>query len=79
MVISENGNLPEKEGHIEIYDCASYLLWVRTQPSMVLHELCHALHFRRRDAVDSLIEECFEEASQSGKYDSVWYWHNTLT
>ena len=33
MVISENGNLPEKQGHIEIYDCASYLLWVRTQVS----------------------------------------------
>ena len=46
------------------------------QPSMVLHELCHALHFRRRDEVDALIEKCYLEASQSGKYDSVWYWHN---
>ena len=46
---------------------------------MVLHELCHALHFRRRDTVDALIEKCFEEASQSGKYESVWYWHNTIT
>ena len=49
------------------------------QPSMVLHELCHALHFRRRDEVDALIEKCYLEASQSGKYESVWYWHNTIT
>ena len=24
----ENSNLPEKEGHVEIYDCWSYVAWV---------------------------------------------------
>ena len=43
----QNGNLPEKEGHIEIYDCESYISWVRTQvlwkleKLLVLFQFCH--------------------------------------
>ena len=48
------------------------------QPSMLLHELCHALHFRVRTNMDSIIETSFKLAETSGKYNSVWYWHKTI-
>ena len=85
--------MPEKEGHIEIYDCESYISWVKTQvlkkqeenllyitfqPSMVLHELSHGIHLRLGEKTDNLIETYFLRAKQTGNYENVWYWNKTI-
>jgi len=76
--LEENGNLTEKESHVEIYDCWSYTEWVSTQPAMLLHELCHALHWRRREELDDLIRTTYEEAMETGKYHRVFHFNRSI-
>lgn len=71
--LSENGNDPAKTGHIEIYDASQYLKWREQQPSMILHELTHAFHWRDLDRIDSIVQPAFEEAMISGMYEEVPY------
>ena len=48
------------------------------QPSMVLHELSHGLHFRSGEKIDNLINKCFLGAKQAGKYENVWHWNKSI-
>ena len=76
--LEENGNLTEKESHVEIYDCWSYMEWVSTQPAMMLHELCHALHWRRREELDDVIRTAFKTAMETAKYDRVFHFDRSI-
>ena len=40
--LTSNGNLAEKESHIEIYSVDDYISWRNSQPAMLLHEMVHA-------------------------------------
>jgi len=76
--LEENSNLKEKESHVEIYDCWSYQEWVVTQPAMLLHELCHALHWRRKSELDDMISEAFEKAMTTNKYQRVFHFNHSI-
>ena len=45
---------------------------------MILHELCHGLHWRLREKVDSVISEAYNIAKQSGKYEQVHHFNGSL-
>lgn len=44
--LKANNNLVEKEGHIEIYNIGNLMKWADV-PSLVLHEMAHAYHWRQ--------------------------------
>ena len=46
---------------------------------MILHELCHGLHWRLKDEVDSVISVAFTLARQSGKYEAVPNFKKTVS
>jgi hypothetical protein len=69
----QNGNLAEKEGHVEIYDAIQYTQWIREQPSMLFHELVHAYEHREGSRVVDDINEVYNKVMKTGKYDSVKY------
>ena len=76
--LEENHNLGEKESHVEIYDCWSYIQWVSTQPAMLLHEMCHALHWRRTEQLDDLIRKAYDTAMETGKYERVFHFDRSI-
>ena len=39
--LTQNGNIAEKAGNIEVYSDDDYVNWEVTQPAMLLHELTH--------------------------------------
>lgn len=45
--LESKGNLVEKEGHIEINNIGEVMKWMDQQPSVILHELAHAYHWRQ--------------------------------
>ena len=45
---------------------------------MILHELCHGLHWRLKEKVDSVISEAYNIAKQSGKYEQVHHINGSL-
>ena len=45
---------------------------------MILHELCHGLHWRLREKVDTVITEAYNIAKQSGKYEQVHHFNGSL-
>eukprot|EP00466_Bigelowiella_natans_P018266 jgi/Bigna1/139761/aug1.52_g14469 len=58
--------MPEKAGGVEILNCSHYLGW--NQPSILLHELCHAYHNYRRRHVQKIVDEAYAKAMKTGKY-----------
>ena len=48
------------------------------KPSMILHELCHGLHWRLKEKVDTVITEAYIIAKQSGKYEQVHHFNGSL-
>lgn len=38
------GDMPEKGGHIEIYNMGDIFNWSKQQPAVMLHEMAHAYH-----------------------------------
>mgnify|MGYP006110938683 CR=1 FL=1 len=69
----ENGNLPEKAGNVEIYSIRDFVTWKQYQPAMLLHEMAHQIHYRKRAQYGPRIEAAFQAAKASGKYDLVQY------
>lgn len=67
--LREHGVLVEKAGSVEIINPENYLNW-RDQPSMLLHELSHAFHWRLA-ALDGEIDEAYRKAVDAGLYDAV--------
>ena len=55
----------------------SFLLY-KYQPSMILHELCHGLHWRLEDTVDHVISEAFVSAKASGRYEAVPHYSQSV-
>ena len=45
---------------------------------MILHELCHGLHWRLKEKVDTVITEAYNIAKQSGKYEQVHHFNRSL-
>jgi hypothetical protein len=39
--LTQNGNIAEKAGHIEIYSDDGYVIWEVAQPAMLFHEMVH--------------------------------------
>eukprot|EP00039_Didymoeca_costata_P005588 m.82694 g.82694 ORF g.82694 m.82694 type:complete len:265 (-) comp12885_c0_seq2:1654-2448(-) len=71
--LAEHGNQPEKAGCVECYRARDYMEWRREQPSILLHELSHHLHFVIGPRADEIILRTFKVAQKSGKYESVAY------
>jgi hypothetical protein len=71
--LTQNGNIGEKEGHVEIYDAIQYTQWIREQPSMLFHELVHAYEHREGSRVVDDINKVYEKVMKTGKYDKVQY------
>lgn len=70
--LAENGHDPAKARAVEITRADLFLDWSRDQPSMVLHELAHALFDRElspRQLAD--LELALARARAGGLYDSV--------
>lgn len=44
--LNQNGNLLEKEGHIEIYNIGKIMEWSKASPSIILHEMTHCFQWR---------------------------------
>ena len=45
---------------------------------MILHELCHGLHWRLKEKVDTVITEAYNIAKESGKYEQVHHFNRSL-
>jgi len=45
--LTGNGDLAEKEGHMEIYNIGDLINWTDQQPAVILHEMAHGYHWRR--------------------------------
>ncbi len=70
--LREHGYNPAKAGDVEINNARNFVSWSRShQPSMMLHELAHAYHFRVLGADDAAIEAAYERAVEEGNYDEV--------
>ncbi len=39
--LTQNGNIAEKAGHVEVYSDDDYVNWEIQQPAMLFHELVH--------------------------------------
>ena len=55
----------------ECYRISDYLEWHKEQPAMLLHELAHSLHHHRRGECNSIIEQAYQSAMKSRKYENI--------
>jgi len=72
--LEANGNIAEKEGHIEINDIGDLLTWDQGQAPVILHEMAHAYHWRRDhngSRISPYLEETYKKAMAGHKYDST--------
>lgn len=72
----ENNHNPEKVQCVEIGNEVNYVNWVKKQsiqPMAILHELAHAYEFMALKPDDHRINDCFEKAVASKKYEMVNY------
>jgi hypothetical protein len=70
--LREHGYNPAKAGDVEINNARNFVSWSRShQPSMMLHELAHAYHFRVLGYDHAAIQAAFKRAVAEGKYDEV--------
>ncbi len=75
--LRNNGQMPEKEGHVEIHNIQHYLDW-QQQPAMLLHEMAHAYHKWAFKTADPFICSAYAKAMKSGKYDRSEYFGRRL-
>ena len=67
----ESVGLPrEKAGGVEILNPDDFVIWRRTQPYMVLHELAHAYHRMIGPDLPEIVG-AYEAAMEAGLYDEV--------
>jgi len=70
--LRENGYNPEKAKCVEINNVVNFVDWTkRTQPMMLLHELAHAYHDRVLGMDNAEVQQAYDTAVKSGRYDSV--------
>ncbi len=69
--LSGHGFNPHMANSVEIGNAENFISWTRQQPWMVLHELAHAYHFRQFGYQYPPILNAWQNAKQSGTYDSV--------
>ena len=64
---------PEKAPGIEIYNCFDYrrMRWHWNGCGLLLHELCHVIHNICLSLDNPAVEEAYEVAKQSGRYDVI--------
>ncbi|MEL6429861.1 MAG: hypothetical protein AAFU73_22075 [Planctomycetota bacterium] len=69
--LEAHGFDPAKARAVELASAERYLEWRIEQPSMVLHELAHALEHRHLGAESARIDAALERMAESGTYDEV--------
>ena len=69
--LEDHGHDPTLAGCVQIGNARNFLVWERTQPSMLLHELAHAWHHQVIGHDDDAVRAAFENAVESGRYESV--------
>lgn len=70
--LERNGFNPDKAGDVEINNVRNFVGWSRgAQPWMLMHELAHAYHARKRREVGDAIESAYRQAMSRGIYDEV--------
>lgn len=70
--LRDHGYNPAKAGDVEINNARNFVSWSRShQPSMMLHELAHAYHFRVLGDDHEEIESAYNQAKSGGTYDEV--------
>lgn len=72
--LERNGFDPGKAKAVEITSARTYLDWRRQQPSMVLHELAHALHDQELRAEEPRLEAALAAIRERGVYDETLRW-----
>ena len=73
--LESHGFNPQKAEAVEIGNAETFLKWTREQPSMVLHELAHAYHWRFLGGYDNPeIAAAFRRAAAAKTYESVLYY-----
>jgi len=77
--LTANGDMAEKESHIEIYNIGDILNWSKDMPSVMLHEMAHAFHWRQGNVgseLSPITKETYSKAMSDGKYDCVKHWNS---
>ena len=70
--LKENNYNVDKVRDVEIGLASEFINWGKRSPvNTLLHELCHAYHHRVLGFDNPEIKAAYEEAKQSGKYDSI--------
>lgn len=71
--LTENGYNPEKAKSLEISNVKNYLEWSKDdfQPSILLHELAHALYHSLSKEQKRIIKAQYEKTLSSGLYRNV--------
>ena len=72
--LERNGFDPAKARAVEITSARTYVDWRRHQPSMVLHELAHALHDQRLRPEQPRLEAALAAVRARGVYDRTLRW-----
>lgn len=72
--LERNGFDPAKERAVEITSARTYLDWRRHQPSMVLHELAHALLHQEVWSERRRVEAALAAVRARGVYDCTLRW-----
>lgn len=69
--LASNGCDPRKAKSVHLANATNFLSWSREQPSMVLHELAHALHDRMTPEERKRVAAAHARAKKGGTYDRV--------
>lgn len=72
--LERNGFDPAKGKAVEITSARTYLDWRRHQPSMVLHELAHALFHQKLWSERRQVEAALAAVRERGVYDRTLRW-----
>jgi len=71
-------DLPEKEGHVEIYNFDDVRNWKSWQPAILFHEMAHSMHWLLDripgSEISPLIKKTYKKAMKDGKYNCVKSW-----
>ncbi len=76
--LERNGFDPAKARSVEISSARTFVDWRRHQPSMVLHELAHALHDQVLRPEQPRLEAALEAVRSRGSYDQTLRWSGAI-
>ncbi len=73
----ENDFNPEKAQAVEISNAATFLDWIRQQPSMVLHEMAHGYHHRFLEGGygNPKLAQAYQRMKERGDYKNVLHYN----